>query len=42
MNQFRRLGERHDRDRHAASIKFAFQGLHLAEVSLAWQSSQMP
>jgi hypothetical protein len=42
LNQLRPIGERHDRDHHAAPVELVFQRLHLAEVRLARQSSEVP
>ena len=42
VDQPRRLGKRHDSDPDPPTVELIFQGAHLAEVSLAWQSSQVP
>jgi hypothetical protein len=40
-NQPGRVGKRHDNDRNVTPVEFHFERFHLAEVSLANQSSEM-
>jgi hypothetical protein len=42
MNQLGRVGKRNHDDRNVAPVEFYFKRFHLAEVSLASQSSEMP
>ena len=42
VDQLCRIGERNRDDGNAASLKLTLSSLHLAEVGLAWESSQMP
>jgi hypothetical protein len=41
-NQPVRRGERDNNNTNAAAVEFLFNGLHLAEVSLAGQSGKVP
>jgi hypothetical protein len=40
--QLRRLGKRNHNDRNTAAIKFRLDRAQLSEMSLAWQSREVP